>query len=79
MKVMKIVGTSSKMQVYLKDGPIIEMEGEFTIGGFAASMNSMRWKGSDEELSLEEKESFSKEIQKYNRGNKEFIIDIYPD
>ncbi|GEM_PF-3246623 len=81
MKVLKITGTSSEMQVYLKDGSVLQLEGEFTQGGFAAYISTMRLKGSDRALSEAEKEDYSREILEYNRnrGNKDFRIELYPD
>lgn len=79
MKVLKITGTSSEMLVYLKDGSVLELE--FTQGGFAAYISTMRLKGSDRALSEAEKEDYSREILEYNRnrGNKAFRIELYPD
>lgn len=79
MKVLKITGTSSEMLVYLKDGSVLELE--FTQGGFAAYISTMRLKGSDRALSEAEKEDYSREILEYNRnrGNKDFRIELYPD
>lgn len=79
MKVLKITGTSSEMLVYLKDGSVLELE--FTQGGFAAYISTMRLKRSDRALSEAEKEDYSREILEYNRnrGNKDFRIELYPD
>ena len=79
MEIIKIVGTSSKMLVFFKDSSILEMKGELTIGGFAASMNSMRWMGDPRIISLKEKNILRKEIIKENRRNNYFVFDIYPD
>ena len=79
MKVIKIVETSSKILVFFNDSSILEMQGELTVGGFAASMNSMQWVGKNDEISLKEKNILRKEILKENRINNYCCFDIYPD